>query len=298
MLARLQEKLFRTRSVFKKITALLEAGGERESILDQLTEALILADVGTTTTAKLIDTLRRTAPRDANQIELLTVLKKEIINILSAPVNLSGFIFNHQPAVILFVGVNGGGKTTSIAKLAARAQAEGKKVMMVAADTFRAAAQEQLTTWGQRLDVSVIKGQYGADPASVVFDAVKSFKSKKADVLLVDTAGRLHTNINLMNELEKVSRLISREMPEARKESLLVLDATIGQNALAQAREFLKFSGLTGIFLTKIDGTARGGVAIAIVFELKLPIKFLGTGEGPEDIEVFSPEDFVEALFK
>lgn len=194
------------------------------------------------------------------------------------------------------VGVNGGGKTTSMAKLAHRLQKEGKNILMVAADTFRAAAQEQLTIWGKRLNIPVLKGQYGADPASIVYDAIQSFKAKGYDYLMVDTAGRIHTNINLMNELEKIQRVISRELERTPQEILLVLDASIGQNALIQAKEFTKFSGLTGIFLTKLDGTAKGGSVISIVDELNLPIKFIGVGEKEEDILDFSPQEFVNAL--
>jgi len=194
------------------------------------------------------------------------------------------------------VGVNGGGKTTSLAKLAYRYQLEGKNILMVAADTFRAAAQEQLTIWGKRLNIPVLKGQYGADPASVVYDAIQSFKAKGYDYLMVDTAGRIHTNVNLMNELEKIRRVISREIEGVPQEILLVLDASIGQNALIQAKQFLKFSGLTGIFLTKLDGTAKGGSVISIVDELKLPIKFVGVGEREKDILDFSPQEFVNAL--
>jgi len=194
------------------------------------------------------------------------------------------------------VGVNGGGKTTSAAKLAARASRQGRKVMMVAADTFRAAAQEQLVLWGRRLNIPVVKGQYGADPASVVFDALQSFKAQQADLLLIDTAGRIHTNANLMNELEKIRRVAGREVAGAPQETLLVLDASVGQNAIPQAREFLKFSGLTGIFLTKLDGTAKGGAVIGIADELGLPIRFIGVGESEEDVLEFSPREFVEAL--
>jgi len=194
------------------------------------------------------------------------------------------------------VGVNGGGKTTSLAKLAHRYQLEGKNILMVAADTFRAAAQEQLAIWGKRLNIQVLKGQYGADPASVVYDAIQSFKAKGYDYLMVDTAGRIHTNVNLMNELEKIRRVISREIEGAPQEILLVLDASIGQNALIQAKQFLKFSGLTGIFLSKLDGTAKGGSVISIVDELKLPIKFVGVGEREKDILDFSPQEFVNAL--
>jgi fused signal recognition particle receptor len=194
------------------------------------------------------------------------------------------------------VGVNGGGKTTSLAKLAYRYSQKGHTILMVAADTFRAAAQEQLSIWGKMLNTPVIKGQYGADPASVVYDAIQSFKSKQYDFLMVDTAGRIHTNINLMNELEKIKRVISKEIKDAPHEVLLVLDASIGQNALIQAKEFLKFSGLTGVFLTKLDGTAKGGSVISIMDELKLPIKFLGIGEGAQDLLDFSPKKFANAL--
>jgi fused signal recognition particle receptor len=197
----------------------------------------------------------------------------------------------------MMVGVNGGGKTTSMAKLAYRFQQEGKRVLLVAADTFRAAAQEQLAVWGKRLNTPIIRGQYGADPASVVFDAVQHFRSRRLDYMLVDTAGRVHTNTNLMNELEKIKRIIAREIEGAPHEILLVLDSSIGQNALIQAREFLKFSGITGIFLTKLDGTAKGGAVIGIVDELGLPIKLIGIGEGETDLLDFSAEKFVEALF-
>jgi fused signal recognition particle receptor len=196
----------------------------------------------------------------------------------------------------MIVGVNGGGKTTSAAKLAAFHERRGRRVMMAAADTFRAAAQEQLVLWGRRLGIPVVKGQYGTDPAAVVFDALQSFKTQKSDLLLVDTAGRIHTNTNLMNELEKIRRVIGREIPGAPQECLLVLDASIGQNAIPQAREFLKFSGLTGIFLSKLDGTAKGGSVIGIADELALPIRYVGIGESEDDILEFSPHDFIEAL--
>ena len=194
------------------------------------------------------------------------------------------------------VGVNGGGKTTSLAKLAHRYKKEGKQIMLVAADTFRAAAQEQLAIWGKRLNVPVIKGQYRADPASVVYDALQSFKIQGFDLLIIDTAGRIHTNVNLMIELEKINRIISREIDGAPHEVLLVLDASIGQNAVIQAKEFLKFSGLTGIYLTKLDGTAKGGSVISIIDELMLPIKFIGVGEGAKDMMDFSPDEFAKAL--
>ena len=196
----------------------------------------------------------------------------------------------------MVVGINGGGKTTSVAKLAHYYSNQGQKVLLVAADTFRAAAQEQLAIWAERLGLPLIKGQYGADPAAVVYDALQSFKAKNYDVCLIDTAGRLHTNKNLMGELEKIRRVIAREFSGAPHEILLVLDASLGQNALIQAQEFYKFSGLTGIFLAKLDGTAKGGCVISIADQLHLPIKFVGVGERENDYLLFSPEDFVDAL--
>jgi fused signal recognition particle receptor len=292
--ASLKEKLARTRAAFRKVEDLFRSGRRREEILDGLEEALILADVGVPAAGRVLEALRAKTGKDAGESELERALKDELSALLSR--RADGRPVGSGPVVILMVGVNGGGKTTSAAKLAARFKGEGKKVMMAAADTFRAAAQEQLALWGKKLGVPVVKGSYGADPAAVVFDAVQSFKSQRGDVLLVDTAGRIHTNANLMNELEKVRRVVAREHPGARLESFLVLDATIGQNAVAQAREFLKFSGLTGIFLTKVDGTAKGGAAVAIAGELDLPIRFLGVGELEDDIYEFSPREFVEAL--
>jgi fused signal recognition particle receptor len=292
--ANLRDKLAKTRNAFRKVEDLFQSGKRREEILDGLEEALILADVGVAASDRVLEALRTKTRKDAGEADLERALKDELAAMLSrrADSRLDG----SGPTVILMVGVNGGGKTTSAAKLAARFKGEGKKVMMAAADTFRAAAQEQLALWGKKLGVPVVKGSYGADPAAVVFDAVQSFKAQQGDVLLVDTAGRIHTNTNLMNELEKVKRVVVREHPGARLESLLVLDATIGQNAIPQAREFLKFSGLTGIFLTKVDGTAKGGAVVAIAEELDLPIRFIGVGEGEDDLFEFSPREFVEAL--
>lgn len=294
MFASLREKLTRTRGAFRKVEDLLRSGKRREEILDALEEALILADVGVPAAGRVLESLRTKTRKDAGQEELERALKDELTALLSR--RPAGNADGPGPTVVLMVGVNGGGKTTSAAKLAARFKREGKKVFMAAADTFRAAAQEQLALWGKKLNIPVVKGSYGADPAAVVFDAVQSFKAQHGDVLLVDTAGRIHTNTNLMNELEKVKRVVVREHPAARLESLLVLDATVGQNAVVQAREFLKFSGLTGIFLTKVDGTAKGGAALAVAAELDLPIKFIGVGEGEDDLYEFSPREFVEAL--
>jgi fused signal recognition particle receptor len=294
MLGRLKEKLARTRDAFRRVGDLFRSGKPRDEILEGLEEALIQADVGVAATEKAVRSLKAKTGKTEDQAGLEAALKDELVALLSPagaqPAAEAG------PVVILMVGVNGGGKTTSAAKLAARYKREGRKVVLAAADTFRAAAQEQLAIWGKKLNIPVVRGSYGADPASVVFDAARSFQAQRGDVLLVDTAGRIHTNANLMAELEKVRRIVVRELPDARVDSLLVLDATVGQNAVLQAREFLKFSGLTGIFLTKVDGTAKGGAAIAVAAELGLPIRYLGLGEGEDDIDDFSPREFVEAL--
>ncbi len=295
MLGNLKEKLARTRQVFRdKLETFLQGSRQSEEILDEITELLILADVGIGTTEKIIGDLKDKIKKDSSFPVVQALLKEELVRILSLyPPEVAR---NSAPMVVMMVGVNGGGKTTSLAKLAFASKNEGKKVMMVAADTFRAAAPEQLALWGKRLNIQVVRGQYGADPASVVYDAVQSFKIHGFDILLIDTAGRIHTNANLMNELEKVKRIIAREISGAPHEILLVLDSTIGQNAIVQAREFLKFSGITGIFLTKLDGTAKGGSVISIVAELGLPVKFIGVGESEEDMLPFSPQNFVDAL--
>ena len=294
MFGSLKEKLARTRDAFRKVEDLFRSGKRRDEILEGLEEALVQADVGVTAAEKIAGALKAKTGKTVDQAGLEDALKDELVALLSPGEGKTAA--GEGPLVILMVGVNGGGKTTSAAKLAARYKRAGKRVVLAAADTFRAAAQEQLALWGRKLGIPVVKGSYGADPASVVFDAVQSFKAQQGEVLLVDTAGRIHTNANLMAELEKVRRIVVRELPAARIESLLVLDATVGQNAVRQAREFLKFSGLTGIFLTKIDGTAKGGAAIAVTAELGLPIRYLGLGEGEDDLADFSPREFVEAL--
>ena len=295
VLGSLKDKLLKAnQSLRQKFAELLESGKPRDKILEELAEVLILADTGVSSTEKIILTLKEKTKKDASFPEIQKALQEELVRILGQyPSELS---VGSSPAVIMMVGVNGGGKTTSLAKLAYYFKDNGKKVMLVAADTFRAAAQEQLTVWGKRLNTPVIQGQYGADPAAVVYDALQSFKAHGYDFLLVDTAGRIHTNTNLMNELEKIRRVIAREIAGAPQEILLVLDSTTGQNALAQAREFLKFSGITGIFLTKLDGTAKGGSVVSIVDELNLPIKFIGIGEDARDVLPFSPRQFVNAL--
>jgi len=291
----LKDKLTKTRETFKeKFEEFIRSEKSREEILEELAESLVLADVGIQSTEKIIQSIRQKSKKNDSFIVLKKILEDEICKILSQFPTY--FNLNNNHTVIMMVGVNGGGKTTSIAKLAIRYKKEGKSVLMVAADTFRAAAQEQLELWGKKLNIPVIKGQYGADPASVIYDAIQSFKARQFQLLLVDTAGRIHTNTNLMNELEKIKRVISKEIEGAPHETLLVLDASIGQNALTQAKEFLKFSSLTGIFLSKLDGTAKGGSVISIVDELKLPIKFIGIGEEEKDILHFSPQEFARAL--
>ena len=295
MLGSLRNKLARTRDAFKdKFDDLLKSQKEREDILAELEELLILADVGVGTTDKIITAIREKSRKSDTFTTISEILKDEIEKTLSQfPLEMN---LGHSRAVVMLVGINGGGKTTSLAKLAYYYKNQGKNCLLVAGDTFRAAAQEQLSIWGKRLNIPVIKGQYEADPASVVFDSIQSFKSHDYQILLIDTAGRVHTNINLMNELEKIKRIISRELDGAPQEVLLVLDASIGQNALIQAREFLKFSRLSGVFLTKLDGTAKGGSVLSIIDELELPIKFIGVGEGEKDMLFFSPKDYVSAL--
>lgn len=291
----LKEKLSRTRNSFRaKFEEFFKRGIQRDAILEGLSEALILADVGWETSEKIIRSLKEKTRKDDTPAEIETFLKEELIALLAR--YPSGLSFNSSPSVVMFVGVNGGGKTTSLAKLACDFRDRGRNVLMVAADTFRAAAQEQLSLWGKKLGIPVVRGQYGADPASVIYDAIQSFKAREFNLLLVDTAGRIHTNANLMNELEKIKRVVAREIEGGPHEILLVLDSTIGQNALLQAREFLKFSGITGIFLTKLDGTAKGGSVLSIVDELKLPVKLIGIGESEKDMLRFSPREFVEAL--
>lgn len=295
VLGNLKEKLSRTRLAFReKWGDLFQNNQPRDQILEELAEALILADTGIAATDQILQAIRDKTRKDDAFPAIQQALRDGLVEILGR--YSSGLAVDQSPAVIMMVGVNGGGKTTSIAKLALHFQTQGKKVLLVAADTFRAAAQEQLSIWGKRLDIPVIRGQYGADPAAVVYDALQSFKARGHDLLLVDTAGRIHTNANLMSELEKVKRIIGREIAGAPQEILLVLDSSIGQNAVVQAREFLKFAGITGLFLTKLDGTAKGGSVISIVEELKLPVKFIGIGEDAQDVLPFSPQEFVNAL--
>jgi fused signal recognition particle receptor len=295
VIGNLKEKLSKTSEGFKeRFEEFFRSDKSREEILEELSESMILADVGVDTTEKIISAIREKSKKNDTFLNIKRILENEVVEILSQfP---SDFNIDESRSIVMFVGVNGGGKTTSLAKIAYHFKKRGKNVLMVAADTFRAAAQEQLAIWGKKINIPVIKGPYGADPASVIYDAIQSFKIRGSHLLLVDTAGRIHTNANLMKELEKIRRVISREIESAPHETLLVLDASIGQNALIQAREFLKFSGITGVFLSKLDGTAKGGCVISIVEELKLPIKFIGIGEEEEDLLSFSPNEFVNAL--
>jgi len=276
--------------------------GEKEinpEMLDHLEAILIGADIGVVTTNEILKNIKDRMSRKMLQDpkELRGAIKEELRKILNVNYTPPKEIPEGNPFVILVVGVNGVGKTTTIGKLANRFQADGKKVMLCASDTFRAAAVEQLEIWATRAEVPLVKQKAGADPSAVLFDALQSAKSKKIDYVIVDTAGRLHTKHNLMAELEKMTRIAKREVPGAPHEVLLVLDATTGQNGLTQAREFTKSAGVTGLVLTKLDGTAKGGVVTAIAKELKLPIRFVGVGEKMDDLIEFSAEDFVESLF-
>jgi len=289
---RLRQGLSRTGS---SLSAIFQGGGINDDFYEELEEALIMADVGMETTEKLLDSLRDVVSE--NKLKDRAEAREQLVAILADFMRPeSGFLEDADKAVILIVGVNGVGKTTSIGKIAAYYKAQGKDVMMAAADTFRAAAAEQLTVWAERAGTPIVKHGEGADPAAVVFDATASFKARNRDILLCDTAGRLHNKKNLMNELEKMRRVIDRELPGVPVEALMVLDATTGQNAIAQARAFGESAGLTGIILTKLDGTAKGGVAVAVREELNIPVRFVGVGEGIDDMHPFDPEDYARAL--
>lgn len=267
-----------------------------EDLFEELEEALIMADVGVETTEYILDTLRDTLKE--KRITDPTAVKGELYAILSEMIGPDdGLHLDTSPSVILVIGVNGVGKTTSIGKMAAELKRQGKRVIVAAADTFRAAAAEQLKVWCDRAGVDMIRQDAGADPAAVVYDALGAAVSRKADVLIVDTAGRLHNKKNLMDELAKINRVIDRQLPDAARETLLVLDATTGQNAVSQAKEFLGATGITGLVLTKLDGTAKGGIVFSIRRELGLPVKFIGVGEGIEDMRPFSGEEFTSAIF-
>ena len=268
-----------------------------EDLLEELEEILVCADVGAATTEEIIDQLRVQAKE--NKIKDSEDVKNELKKIMKNIVGEGGEIdFCDGITVILVIGVNGVGKTTSIGKISASLKRQNKKVVVAAADTFRAAAIDQLAVWTDRAGVELIKHTEGSDPAAVVFDAISAAKKRNADVLIIDTAGRLHNKKNLMNELAKIDRVISRELPDSKRETLLVLDSTTGQNAVNQAKEFKTSADITGIVLTKLDGTAKGGIVFSIKNELDIPVKFIGVGESIDDMEKFNADDFVNALFE
>lgn len=266
-----------------------------DDLLEELEEAMILADLGAATAAEATEKLRDVAKHERINTagELREALKNILVDMMQEDTPLD---VSKEPAVVLVIGVNGVGKTTTIGKLAASYAAQGKRVMLAAADTFRAAAADQLTIWAQRSGADIVRHGEGADPAAVVFDAIAAAKARGCDLIIVDTAGRLHNKTNLMNELNKIDRVISRELPDSSRETLLVLDATTGQNAVSQAEQFNKAAKLTGIVLTKLDGTAKGGIVIAISAGLGVPVKYVGVGEGIDDLMPFEREAFVTAL--
>ena len=296
---KLKEGLKKTKeAVFKQVTSLFS----RYTVIDddlyeELEEILITSDVGVGTTEQILESLQEvvrrdkiTEPEDARRA-LMQILAEMIGE--GEPLNLST-----TPSVVLVIGVNGVGKTTSIAKIANLLKNDGKKVILAAADTFRAAAIDQIAVWADRVGVELVRHDEGSDPASVVYDAISAAKSRGADVLIVDTAGRLHNKKNLMDELAKINRVISRELPDAARETLLILDATTGQNAVIQASEFKNAANITGLVLTKLDGTAKGGIVFSIKRELDIPVKFIGVGEKMDDLQVFDADEFVKAMFE
>lgn len=297
--ARLKEGLTKTRNSINESFNQLFSGFSSidEDFYDELEETLIMADLGLDTTERIIDNLKDMVKK--NHIKEVEACRELVINIIKEQmlVEDSAYDFENQKTVMLIIGVNGVGKTTSIGKLAAQYKNRGKRVMMCAADTFRAAAIDQLKTWANRAGVEIISQQEGSDPAAVTFDAVKAAVARDVDILLVDTAGRLHNKKNLMDELAKMKRIIEKEDPDAHLETLIVLDGSTGQNALEQARQFSNVTKIDGIILTKLDGTAKGGIAIAIQSELSVPVKYIGVGEHIDDLQKFDPESYVNALF-
>lgn len=285
--ASINEKINNVFSTFRKVD---------EDLLEELEEALIMSDVGIETSTKIIDNLRIRAKREKIETEedLKVALRdemKKMIDIENESLDLS-----KKPAVILVVGVNGVGKTTSIGKIANRLKKDGNKVVIAAADTFRAAATEQIEIWAKRADCELVKRDEGSDPAAVVYDAIKRVKEENADVLICDTAGRLHNKKNLMDELKKIQKVIDKELPDSSKEVLLVIDGTTGQNAISQVKAFKEVTHITGLVLTKLDGTAKGGVVVGIISENQIPVKFIGVGEQIDDMEVFNSDDFLKAI--
>src|SRR5437660_4224924 len=298
LFTRIKKGLARTRGVFTGVVDLFRGRGKVDkAFLANLEERLYLADVGGFAVAAIVDRVRQAYQDKEVTDDVLAFVKQQLRGMLSDP--SPGIAFaSPGPTVVMIVGVNGSGKTTTIAKLAKRLQGEGKKVLVAACDTFRAAAVEQLTIWTQRLGCEIVKNEQGSDPASVAHDACERAKARGYDALIVDTAGRLHTQAHLMRELEKIHRIVGKQVPGAPHEVFLVLDATNGQNAVAQAEQFTKAVKCTGIVLTKLDGTAKGGAVFAVKSKVGLPVKYVGVGETIEDLEVFDPDSFVAALFE
>ncbi len=299
LFARLKEGLSKTKANLTDNMDMVFASYDKvtDEFLEELEETMIMGDIGVHTAELLMDHLRSQVK--AEKIRWAADCRQELLlqirNQMRQPKD--AYDYEQGPAIILVIGVNGVGKTTTVGKLAAKYRQQGKRVLIASADTFRAAANEQLTEWARRAQVDIISGAEGSDPASVVYDAVNAARARKTDILLCDTAGRLHNKKNLMNELNKIDRVISREYPGCIRENWVVLDATTGQNAISQAREFASVTNLTGIILTKMDGTAKGGIAIAVQSELGIPVKFIGVGEKIEDLQKFNPDQFVDALF-
>lgn len=299
---RIRDGLSRTKQqIVKRFDEIVRRADEPEQrsravdvdTIDALEELLISADIGVAATNRIITAVKGRSPNGASLRDLVKSEIRDVFAAVDRPV-----LEDHAPRVTLIVGVNGTGKTTTVGKLANLLKAQGKSPLICAADTFRAAAVEQLEIWAKRAGVDIVRARDGADPAAVVFDAISSGKARGRDPILVDTAGRLHTRVNLMNELDKIRRVASREVPGAPQEVLLVLDATVGQNGVTQAREFMSAAGVNGIVLTKLDGTAKGGVAVAIANDLKLPIRYVGVGEGIDDLVPFSTDEYVNGLFE
>jgi fused signal recognition particle receptor len=306
-LTRLKEGLMKTRDdVMRKVSRVIRAKRKiDDALLDEIEEILILGDVGVTTTARIIDRVRERVKKERYEdaSELLRLMKEEVAELFEKhDVRMDGNAIelpaSARPFVIMVVGINGVGKTTTIGKLAYNYRSSGKKVVIGAADTFRAAANEQLEVWAKRADVDIIQQQHGSDPAAVAFDTLQAALARQADVVIIDTAGRLHTKVNLMEELKKIKRVMGKLMPDAPHEVLLVLDAATGQNAIQQAQQFSAAVEVTGLVITKLDGTAKGGVVIGVSGEMRVPVKYIGVGEKIDDLQVFDSESFIDALFE